>query len=139
MEYVSAYETDESWVLVSRLYSGGELFEYISVMETFSEHDASRLVRCMLEALDFLHRNNIVHRDLKPENFVLQSKKTPFHLRLIDFGCADVVPDAEIVENICGTPNYIAPEVAKIAISRGGEELTSKVWKKSDGKRIGAP
>ncbi len=137
MEFVTAYEMEENWVLVSKMYGGGELFDYIYEKTKFSEHDASRLVRCMIEALDFLHSRDIVHRDLKPENFVLQSRKNPFHLRLIDFGCADIVPDDKIVENICGTPNYIAPEVAAICVAGSEEELTAKVWKKADMWSVG--
>ena len=40
--------------------------------DTFSERDAALLMKQMLEAIDYCHRNHIAHRDLKPENVLFQ-------------------------------------------------------------------
>lgn len=45
--------------------SGGELFDRILDRGMFSELDASQVIKQVLEAVGYLHKNGIVHRDLK--------------------------------------------------------------------------
>ena len=50
--------------------TGGELFDRIVEKGSYSERDASDLIRQVLEAVSYLHTLGIVHRDLKPENLL---------------------------------------------------------------------
>ena len=34
--------------------------------QTFTDEETSQVMRCIFNALEYLHANNIVHRDLKP-------------------------------------------------------------------------
>jgi serine/threonine protein kinase len=49
------------------LLTGGELFYRIRTQASFSEKEASQLMRKLVSAVNFMHSNDICHRDLKPE------------------------------------------------------------------------
>lgn len=65
------YENDMYIHLVMEYLRGGEMLIHLQNKGLFSEHDASKAIKCILEALDYCHSKNIVHRDLKPENLIL--------------------------------------------------------------------
>lgn len=51
-------------ILINRV-TGGELFDRIVEKGSYSEEDAKILVRKIVSAIDYLHKQNIAHRDLK--------------------------------------------------------------------------
>ena len=57
-------------------------------------------------ALEFLHIRKIAYRDLKPENLLISADG---HLKITDFGFAKRILDKS--STLCGTPEYLAPEV----------------------------
>lgn len=45
--------------------TGGELFDRIVAKGSYTEKDASDLIRQVLEAVNYMHEQGVVHRDLK--------------------------------------------------------------------------
>eukprot|EP01083_Nonionella_stella_P005945 17159_1 len=105
------YEDRHRLHLVMEFLPGGELFARICEKESFSEKEAVRILREILEALDHMHDKNILHLDLKPDNILFSSKADDAPIKLIDFGMARVVPRLAKLKDRVGTPNYMAPEV----------------------------
>eukprot|EP00455_Lapot_gusevi_P001367 TRINITY_DN10560_c2_g2_i6.p1 TRINITY_DN10560_c2_g2~~TRINITY_DN10560_c2_g2_i6.p1 ORF type:complete len:182 (+),score=22.87 TRINITY_DN10560_c2_g2_i6:115-660(+) len=64
----------------------------------------------MLDALTYMHSKSIIHRDLKPENVLLQSKSEDV-IKLSDFGLSRTLGSSGRAKTLCGTPQYLAPEV----------------------------
>jgi calcium-dependent protein kinase len=93
--------------------SGGELFDRIIQVGHYTERKAAELMKMILLAVNFLHRNNIAHRDLKPENFLFENMEENAQLKLIDFGLSSKFSDKykDKMESMVGTPYYLAPEV----------------------------
>ena len=63
----------------------------------------------MVLAIEYLHSNNIIYRDLKPENVLIDKDG---YIRLTDFGLSkrNVMGEKDAF-SVCGTPEYLAPEV----------------------------
>lgn len=60
--------------------NGGELFYKIVEKGNYSEEDAAKIVRQMIQGVEYLHEKGIAHRDLKvKKNFLkIQSIKSFF-------------------------------------------------------------
>lgn len=77
----------------------------------------------VISALKHLHSHRIIHRDLKLGNLFLNDK---MQIKLGDFGLATKLDfDGEKKRTICGTPNYIAPEVLE---GRAGHSYEVDIW-----------
>jgi len=69
------------------------------------------LARCLLRALDHVHRAGIVHRDLKPGNVLVgRSPRGLGRVKLTDFGLASESGRAGAPGRISGSIPYVAPE-----------------------------
>ncbi|XP_040433963.1 death-associated protein kinase 2-like isoform X2 [Falco naumanni] len=99
-------------VLILELIRGGELFDFIAEKEMLSEEEAIEFLGQILRGVEYLHSHRIAHFDLKPENIMLQEKDDPKpQIKIIDFGLAQRLEDGVTFKSLCGTPQYIAPEV----------------------------
>lgn len=63
----------DSYVLVTELIEGGELYDSLINTGVFTETDGKQLTRELATALSYLHANDVVHADLKPENILVSS------------------------------------------------------------------
>jgi len=90
---------------------GGELFVHLGNAESFPEPQARFYTACVLLAFNHLHSDNIIYRDLKLENLLLDDKG---YCKLVDFGFAKQLDEKdEKAYTLCGTPEYLAPEMIK--------------------------
>lgn len=80
-----------------------------------SEASARQLFQQLVSALDWVHRCGIALRDVKCDNCLLAGPGAT--LKLADFGCScsNYQPGGCCADKICGTPEYLAPEVGRLA------------------------
>ncbi|XP_051717916.1 ribosomal protein S6 kinase-related protein isoform X2 [Ctenopharyngodon idella] len=88
--------------------STGDLYTYWTLKGQFDERDVRVFAAELGSALGFLHDFGIIHRDVKMENILLTDKG---HLRLTDFGLSRRLERGDRAFTICGTIQYMAPEV----------------------------
>jgi protein kinase A len=69
-------------------------------------------------ALHHLHGLDVIYRDLKPENILLNHDG---HIKVADFGFAKEC--ANTTWTLCGTPDYLAPEVSCCVTSHFPSDL----------------
>ena len=128
---IKLYETfeDKQYLyLIMEECSGGELFQRLALNAKnkiqYTEKDAAKLMKQILEAVNYLHHHGICHRDLKPENILLSSMSNKFQLKLIDFGLSKVLKTMNgTMKGEVGTVYYMAPEVLQ-----GKYTLKCDVW-----------
>jgi len=102
-------------------YVDGERLDDVIADGALPPERAVGIARQMVSALADTHAEGIIHRDLKPANvFLVQHRRTPDFVKLLDFGIAKLVNTAltngesRLTREgaVCGTPHYIAPEQA---------------------------
>ncbi len=108
-----AYEDVRAVYLVMEVCAGGELFNRIVELGHYSEAKAAALFRTMLRVLHHCHSLGVVHRDLKPENFLLSAPGDTGVLKATDFGLSMFVTPGQVLDEMVGSPYYVAPEVLK--------------------------
>ena len=85
-------EDEAKFYIVSELVSGGELYDYIIKKKKLSEKQSASIIKQILLALNYMHKQDIVHRDIKPENILLSPEESTsedgIQVKLTDFGFA---------------------------------------------------
>ena len=71
--------------LVMELCEGGELFDRIVKKGHYSEREAAKLIKTILDVVETCHSLGVMHRDLKPENFLFHSEEEDAALKATDF------------------------------------------------------
>eukprot|EP00058_Branchiostoma_floridae_P005723 XP_002591211.1 hypothetical protein BRAFLDRAFT_247541 [Branchiostoma floridae] len=90
--------------------------------KTVTEPEARYYMMQTLKACLYLHNNKVIHRDLKLGNLFLNDE---LEIKVGDFGLATKVDfDGERKRTLCGTPNYIAPEV----LGKKGHSYEVDAW-----------
>lgn len=112
------FDTDKTLYLILELVTGGELFDQILEVGRYTEEQARKLFVQMIDAVEYLHEQGIAHRDLKPENILLKSK-TDHTIKLSDFGLSRIIGEGSFMKTLCGTPQYLAPEILKNSEQQG--------------------
>ena len=74
-----------------KIFLGMELMqEKLSTLivkrKKFSDEEASQIIKCIFEAVEYIHNNNIVHRDLKPDNILIADTNDLTTIKIADFG-----------------------------------------------------
>lgn len=135
---IATFQNDSKLFFVLESVPNGELANYIKEKKKLSFEETRFCAAEIVKMLECIHSQGIIHRDLKPENILVDSEN---HLKLIDFGTADIVPvkgandqlyqkylenrkeemkesdfhdgfkDAESRKSFVGTVFYVAPEM----------------------------
>ncbi|XP_039322522.1 microtubule-associated serine/threonine-protein kinase 3 isoform X11 [Saimiri boliviensis] len=119
-----SFETRRHLCMVMEYVEGGDCATLLKNMGPLPVDMARMYFAETVLALEYLHNYGIVHRDLKPDNLLITSLG---HIKLTDFGLSKIglmsmatnlyeghiEKDARefIDKQVCGTPEYIAPEV----------------------------
>lgn len=96
------------------MINGGELFSIIHAPRApdapwgLPEEQSRFYAYVISDAVIYMHKKGYIYRDLKPENVLIGNNGYP---TLIDFGFAKKLESNELTFTLCGTPQYIPPEM----------------------------
>lgn len=113
IQLYDAFETAKDMIVVMELVTGGELFEKVVEEDNLTEKQVIRYIKQVLYGVQHMHRRHMVHLDLKPENILCLGGGKPGYeeIKLIDFGMTRVLKEGQNESTMCGTPEFVAPEV----------------------------
>ncbi|XP_047370317.1 serine/threonine-protein kinase PLK4 [Vespa velutina] len=124
LEVYTFFENNNYVYMILELCHNGELQRYLKMQESnvLSEQEAGNIIAQVVQGLLFLHSHLILHRDISLSNLLLTKN---MQVKIADFGLATQLkrPDEKHL-TMCGTPNYISPEVA----TRSSHGLAADVW-----------
>ena len=106
-----AFQDETKLYIVSDFMQGGDMFYHLHSNKKFNEERSKFYAIELILGLEFLHKNKMIYRDLKPENILMDSEG---HLKISDFGLSKILENPnDKAYTLCGTPQYLAPEVLK--------------------------
>ena len=117
------FEDKDNVYILLELCSNQTLRELVKRRIRLNELEVQCYTLQIIRALKYLHNHRIIHRDLKLGNLFLTSK---LELKLGDFGLAAKLEyDGQRRKTVCGTPNYVAPEILE---KKNGHSYEVDIW-----------
>ncbi|XP_029007388.1 serine/threonine-protein kinase PLK1 isoform X1 [Betta splendens] len=116
------FEDDDFVFVVLEICRRRSLLELHKRRKAVTEPEARYYMTHLLNGVQYLHNNKVIHRDLKLGNVFLNDD---MEVKIGDFGLATKIEfDGERKKTLCGTPNYIAPEV----LCKKGHSYEVDIW-----------
>ncbi|MPC62187.1 Serine/threonine-protein kinase PLK1 [Portunus trituberculatus] len=118
----SYFEDPDNVYIILELCRRRSMMELHKRRKAITESETRYFLKQLLLGVKHLHDNRVIHRDLKLGNLFLNDE---MELKIGDFGLATRVDyEGERKRTLCGTPNYIAPEI----LCKKGHSYEVDVW-----------
>lgn len=87
---------------------GDDLYLYLVKKGRLPQEETKKVIAQLTGAVAYTHAQNCAHRDLKLENILLDKHND---VKLADFGFTREYSPHSLLETVCGTTCYMAPEM----------------------------
>jgi len=123
VKFEHVFEDSQNVYILLELCHNNTLNEMLKKRKVITELETKYFLDQILKGVKFMHKNKVIHRDLKLGNLFLNEK---MELKIGDFGLATALKyEGERKHTVCGTPNYIAPE---ILVGKEGHSFEVDFW-----------
>lgn len=131
--------TEHHYYMIFEYFPGKQLLDALVQGGRMQEHKVRAVMRQIIGAIDYCHRNSIVHRDLKIENIMIQEtgqhrtssvarnqsrENNPqrrnsdstlddptIQVKILDFGLSNFYKSNKLLSTYCGSLYFAAPEL----------------------------
>lgn len=125
-EYKHFFEDKSNCYILLELCQNQSMNELLKRRKRLTEPEVKYYLSQILLSVQYMHKLNVIHRDLKLGNLFLDKQ---LRVKVGDFGLATKLSASdEKRKTICGTPNYIAPEVIEGDKEKRGHSFEVDVW-----------
>lgn len=122
VQFYHHFEDKDNIYILLEYCSRRSLAHILKARKVLTEPEVRYYLKQIVSGLKYLHEQEILHRDLKLGNFFINEF---MELKVGDFGlAAKLEPLENRRRTICGTPNYLSPEV----LNKQGHGCESDVW-----------
>jgi len=117
------FEDNHNAYMLLELCANNSMSDLMKRRKKLCEFEARFYLIQIVSSLKYLHAHGVIHRDLKLGNLFIDHH---MRVKVGDFGLATRLthPD-ERKKTVCGTPNYIAPEILE---GKDGHSFEVDIW-----------
>ncbi|GFR48242.1 hypothetical protein Agub_g10105 [Astrephomene gubernaculifera] len=127
--FIAIEEDASNYYIIAEKCNGGSLQQMLDDRGALSEVELSQVAWCVLTFLSDMHSQSMYYGDLKPGNVILKdvypcsSDPGCLNVRVVDFGCSQLVTHGSPLRSLSGSPLFLAPEVIT-----GAYGLPADMW-----------
>ena len=109
VRFFNFFEDGDFIYILLELCQNQTLSDLIRRRKRLTELEAQCFLLQIISGLKYMHSHRVIHRDIKLGNIFIDEN---MEIKIGDFGLAAKLEyDGERKRTICGTPNYMAPEI----------------------------
>lgn len=117
------FEDNDNVYILLELCHNQTLNELLKRRKRLTEMEVKCYLVQLISGIKYLHSHRVIHRDLKLGNLFLTDRMEE---KIGDFGLATRLEfEGDRKRTVCGTPNYIAPEVID---GKQGHSYEVDIW-----------
>jgi len=124
VRFESCFTDDLNTYILLELCHNHSMAELLRRRKYLTEFEVKYYVLQLVDALTYLYKAKVIHRDLKLGNLFLDRQ---MRIKVGDFGLSASLPGYSVDDRrntVCGTPNYIAPEI----LAAKGHSFEVDMW-----------
>lgn len=119
---LEVFESPKHFLMVMEYVGGGDLLQYVKQRKRLEEQEAKYIFKQIVYGLAHCHCRSVLHRDIKLDNILMDEDGG---VKICDFGVSRLVAKGQVIQEQCGTPAYLAPE---IIADEGYENFYVDIW-----------
>jgi tRNA A-37 threonylcarbamoyl transferase component Bud32 len=128
VQFHRAFSYEKCTYIVLELCPNGSLMDMVKKRKYVTEPEVRFWTVQMAGGIKYMHGKGIIHRDLKMGNIFLDKD---MNIKIGDFGLAALLMSGKDMvavrrTTLCGTPNYIAPEI--LEKNKAGHDHAVDIW-----------
>ncbi|XP_059137387.1 putative sperm motility kinase W [Peromyscus eremicus] len=108
VHFFHVIDTSTITYLIMEYVPGKDLFVFLGERHFLEEDEVRPIFQQVVSGVHFLHHKRIAHRDIKLENILIDEAG---NVKLCDFGMARQLAEGQMLEGVCGSLLYLAPEI----------------------------